>query len=138
MLSRGDLMASPASIRAVAWPNFRMALWRQVTGETQPHRHGKKYLDHSNGRRFSLVRVLLGAVMNSPGLPDNQSPAPLDVVALLIDRPELGLSHGAVGTVVAPLDALTSLVEFSDDTGQARAIVPCPHQGLRVVLKVPG
>jgi hypothetical protein len=35
--------------------------------------------------------------------------------------------------VVAPLDASASLVEFSDDTGHGQAIVPCPHQGLRVV-----
>jgi hypothetical protein len=90
-------------------------------------------MDHSNGRIFSLVRVRLGAVMNSPGPTDSQRPALLDVVALLNDHPEFGLSYGAVGTVVAPLDASTALVEFSDDTGHAQAIVPCPHKGLRVV-----
>jgi hypothetical protein len=60
-------------------------------------------------------------------------PALLDVVALLADRPDLGLARGAIGTVVEPLDDTTSLVEFSDDTGQAQTIVACAHGGLRVV-----
>jgi hypothetical protein len=60
-------------------------------------------------------------------------PALLDVVALLADRPELGLFRGAVGTVVEPLDDETSLVEFSDDHGRATAIAACPHLGLRRV-----
>jgi hypothetical protein len=76
--------------------------------------------------------------MNSPGPAHSQRPALLDVVALLNDRPEFGLSRGAVGTVVAPLDNSTALVEFSNDTGQAQAIVPCPHQGLRVVSNTEG
>jgi len=57
----------------------------------------------------------------------------LDVVALLIDRPDLGLARDAIGTIVEPLDETTSLVEFSDDAGHAQAIVACPHGGLRVV-----
>jgi Domain of unknown function (DUF4926) len=60
-------------------------------------------------------------------------PELLDVVALLSGRPDLGLPRGAVGTVVEPLDDLTSLVEFSDDAGQAQSIVACAHRGLRVV-----
>ena len=60
-------------------------------------------------------------------------PALLDVVALLTDRPDFGLSRGAIGTVVEPLDDATSLVEFSDNTGQAQSIVACEHGGLRVV-----
>lgn len=60
-------------------------------------------------------------------------PALLDVVALLTDRPDLGLPRGAIGTIVEPLDASTSLVEFSDETGQAQSIVACPHGALRVV-----
>jgi hypothetical protein len=60
-------------------------------------------------------------------------PALLDVVALLAGRPDVGLPRGAIGTVVEPLDDLTSLVEFSDDTGEAQAIVACAHRGLRVV-----
>jgi len=65
-------------------------------------------------------------------------PAPLDVVALISDCPDLGLPRGALGTVVEPLDDATSLVEFSDDTGQAQTIVPCPHDGLRVVSVAQG
>jgi hypothetical protein len=60
-------------------------------------------------------------------------PALLDVVALVTDRPDLGLSRGAAGTVVGILDDSTSLVEFSDDTGRAQAVVACAHGGLRVV-----
>ena len=60
-------------------------------------------------------------------------PALLDVVALLADRPDLGLFRGAIGTVVEPLDDETSLVEFSDDDGRAIAIMACPHRGLRFV-----
>ncbi|MSP03286.1 MAG: DUF4926 domain-containing protein [Acetobacteraceae bacterium] len=65
-------------------------------------------------------------------------PALLDVVALLIGRPDLGLPRGAAGTVVDTLDDATSLVEFSDDTGEAQAIVACPHRGLRVLSSARG
>jgi len=65
-------------------------------------------------------------------------PVLLDVVALLSGRPDLGLARGAIGTVVEPLDDLTSLVEFSDDTGQGQSIVACPHRGLRVVSGAQG
>lgn len=64
---------------------------------------------------------------------EERRPELLDVVALLTDRPDLGLSRGAVGTVVEPLDESTSLVEFSDDTGHAQAIAACPNGGLRIV-----
>ncbi len=62
----------------------------------------------------------------------------LDVVALLSDRPDLGLFRGDAGTVVESLDDSTSLVEFCDDSGQAQAIVACPHRGLRVVSNAQG
>jgi hypothetical protein len=65
-------------------------------------------------------------------------PALFDLVALLTDRPDHGLSRGAIGTVVEPLDDATSLVEFADDTGQAQYIVACAHDGLRVVANAPG
>jgi len=65
-------------------------------------------------------------------------PELLDVVALLAERPDLGLPRGAVGTVVEPLDDVTSLVEFADDSGQTRAIIPCRHSELRVVSKTRG
>ena len=61
-----------------------------------------------------------------------------DVVALLGERQDLGLSRGAIGTVVEPLDDQTSLVEFSDDTGQAQAIVACAHRALRVIAGAQG
>ncbi len=52
----------------------------------------------------------------------------LAAVALLRDLPEYGLVRGLVGTIVEPLDETTALVEFSGDTGQAYAIVPCPRR----------
>jgi hypothetical protein len=60
-------------------------------------------------------------------------PSLLEVVALLADVPEKGLTRGQVGTIVEPLDENTSLVEFSDDEGRAYAIAPCPHAALLVL-----
>ena len=54
----------------------------------------------------------------------------LDVVALLADAPEHGLSRGHVGTVVHILDKDTVLVEFSDNTGAAYAIEPIAKERL--------
>ena len=73
---------------------------------------------------------------------ENKSPsakpsALLDVVALLRDQPLHGLARGQVGTVVEELDARTALVEFSDDRGQAYALVPCASQELLVLHYVP-
>jgi hypothetical protein len=68
----------------------------------------------------------------------DRHPAVFDVVALLTDRPDLGLACGTIGTVVVPLDDATSLVEFSDDTGQAQTIVACVHDGPRVVAVILG
>jgi hypothetical protein len=62
-----------------------------------------------------------------------EPPALLDVVALLRDQPSHGLTRGQVGTVVEQLDERTSLVEFSDDRGQAYALVPCPSRILLVL-----
>ena len=76
---------------------------------------------------------MLGAVMNVNTPVEERHPALLDVVALLIDRPDFGLPRGAVGTVVEPLDETTSLVEFSDNDGKAQAIVASSNGGLRVV-----
>lgn len=109
---------------------------RPANDKTAAHRRGKKHLDHSRRRMLSSICILLGGVMNSILPTESRRPELLDVVALLIDRPDLGLSRGAIGTVVQPLDESTSLVEFSDDTGYAQAIVACPHQGLRVVSNV--
>ena len=61
----------------------------------------------------------------------------LSAVALLRDLPEHGLVRGQVGTVVEPLDEATALVEFSDEKGQAYAIVPCPRDALLVLRTAP-
>lgn len=61
----------------------------------------------------------------------------LDVVALLVGRPEAGLARGQVGTVVELLDQDVALVEFSDDRGRAYAVVPCPHHDLLVLHYIP-
>ena len=66
-----------------------------------------------------------------------RQPAELDVVALLADVPARGLPRGQVGTVVEVLDALTALVEFSDDDGRAYAVVPCARSSLLVLRYVP-
>ncbi|HEX6860950.1 MAG TPA: DUF4926 domain-containing protein [Caulobacteraceae bacterium] len=47
----------------------------------------------------------------------------LDVVALLVDHPELSLSSGQVGTIVHVHDDETFEVEFSDDDGVTYALV---------------
>lgn len=50
----------------------------------------------------------------------------LSVVALLADLPKSGLVRGQVGTVVEQLGPTDYEVEFSDETGQAYAIVAVP------------
>jgi hypothetical protein len=61
----------------------------------------------------------------------------LSAVALLRDLPEYGLVRGQVGTIVEAFDDATPLVEFSDDNGQAYAIVPCPRDALLVLRTAP-
>ena len=61
----------------------------------------------------------------------------LDVVALLADFPAAGLARGQVGTVVELPDSRTALVEFSDDEGQAYAIISCSPGDLLVLHYVP-
>ena len=61
----------------------------------------------------------------------------LDAVALLADIPAEGLARGQVGTVVYTLDETAILVEFSDDAGQAFALVPCPRSELLVLRYTP-
>jgi hypothetical protein len=67
----------------------------------------------------------------------DQGPRLLDVVAVLIDLPAQGLPRGQVGTVIEQLDDQTSLVEFSDDRGEAYAVAPCPRADLLVLHYVP-
>lgn len=68
---------------------------------------------------------------------DAKGPALLDVVALLSDLPTQRLARGQVGTVVELLDDTTSLVEFSDEQGQAYAVAPCPRAELLTLHYLP-
>jgi hypothetical protein len=68
---------------------------------------------------------------------DAKGPALLDVVALLSDLPMQRLARGQVGTVVELLDDSTSLVEFSDEQGQAYAVAPCPRSELLTLHYLP-
>jgi hypothetical protein len=61
----------------------------------------------------------------------------LSAVALFRDLPEHGLVRGQVGAVVEPLDEAAALVEFSDEKGQAYAIVPCRRDALLVLRTAP-
>jgi hypothetical protein len=58
-------------------------------------------------------------------------------VALLADRSSDNLARGQVGTVVELLGGDSVLVEFSDDSGQAYAIVPCARSEPMVLRYVP-
>ncbi|PSF37887.1 DUF4926 domain-containing protein [Aphanothece hegewaldii CCALA 016] len=46
----------------------------------------------------------------------------LDIVALVVDLPEVGLYRGQVGTIVEVYELGVFEVEFSDTTGRAYAI----------------
>lgn len=59
-----------------------------------------------------------------------ETPALLDVVALLADLPARQLTRGQVGTVIELIDQHTVLVEFTDDNGRAYAVVPCLRSDL--------
>ena len=61
----------------------------------------------------------------------------LSSVALLRDLPGPRRVRGQVGAIVEALDETTALVEFSDDDGQAHAIVPCTRDALLVLRTVP-
>ena len=80
---------------------------------------------------------MLGAVMQATKNAKDERAALLDVVALLTDFPAQGLARGQVGTIVEQLGDNTSLVEFSDDQGQAYAIAPCSQENLLVLHYVP-
>jgi Domain of unknown function (DUF4926) len=90
----------------------------------------------NTGRRgSSSIRDMLGGVM----VPDvaERTPALLDTVAVLVDRPEAGIGRGSVGTVVDVSDSQNLLVEFADNEGHAYAITPCPTAELLVLRFVP-
>ena len=57
----------------------------------------------------------------------------LDIVALLVDKPEEGLGVGQVGTVVEQLAPDVFEVEFSDNDGRAYAILAIPVRQLMVL-----
>ena len=94
-------------------------------------------MDHTDGRKLSPVRKLLGAAMNAIERTESRRPALLDVVALLTDAPANGLARGQVGTVVEELDEENVLVEFSDDQGRAYALAPCSRGDLLILHYVP-
>ena len=80
---------------------------------------------------------MLGAIMTATEVTKDERPSLLDVVALLSDLPAQRLARGQVGTVVEQLDDRTSLVEFSDEQGQAYAVAPCPRSELLTLHYVP-
>ena len=75
--------------------------------------------------------------MTATEVTKDERPSLLDVVALLSDLPAQRLARGQVGTVVEQLDDRTSLVEFSDEQGQAYAVAPCPRSELLTLHYVP-
>jgi hypothetical protein len=94
-------------------------------------------VDISQGREYTTIRNLLGAVMAGKKSLDTEQPSVLDVVALLTDIREAGLARGQVGTVVELLDEKSALVEFADDHGRAYAISPCLQSNLLVLHYMP-
>lgn len=54
----------------------------------------------------------------------------LDVVALLEDRPDVGLVAGQVGTIVEQLADAVFEVEFSDEEGRTYAEIALPESRL--------
>jgi hypothetical protein len=96
---------------------------------------GKNGMDRSSRGRQPPVSHMLGP-RTTNSKPDNR-PTVLDVVALLSDLPSHGLARGQVGTVVESLDEKSVLVEFTDDRGEAYAIVPYPRAELLVLHYVP-
>jgi len=60
----------------------------------------------------------------------------LDVVALLTDRPDLGLKKGDRGTVVMTLGETGLLVEFADDNGVERATPSLDVREVEVVWRI--
>ena len=61
----------------------------------------------------------------------------LNVVALVVDRPQDGLVRGQVGTIVETLSTGVFEVEFSDDQGKTYAMVPLPVDQLIVLHTTP-
>jgi len=102
-----------------------------------PPRRGKNNLDRAERLAQSEICHMLGNAMTTPAYQADGGRDLLSAVALLRDLPERRLVRGQVGTIVEPLDEVTVLVEFSDDAGQAYAIVPCPREALLILRTAP-
>lgn len=61
----------------------------------------------------------------------------LDPVALLQDRPDLGLARGQLGTVVEALADGVFEVEFDDSEGRTYAFAALPAEALLVLRTTP-
>ena len=61
----------------------------------------------------------------------------LDVVALLVDKPEEGLATGQVGTVVEVFSPDTFEVEFLDSTGRTIALAELQRHELLLLKHEP-
>jgi hypothetical protein len=71
-------------------------------------------------------------------LKDNRTPTrSLDVVALIEDLPERGLSRGQIGTVVEELAPDVFEVEFSDNEGRTYATLALRADQLMVLRYEP-
>ncbi|MBV8883902.1 MAG: DUF4926 domain-containing protein [Chroococcidiopsidaceae cyanobacterium CP_BM_RX_35] len=67
----------------------------------------------------------------------NSLPKLYDVVALLLDQPEVGLYRGQVGTVVEEYEPGVFEVEFSDPNGRAYALETLHAEQLLVLHHQP-
>jgi len=67
----------------------------------------------------------------------NSHPKLYDVVALVSDQPELGLSRGQVGTVVEEYEPGVFEVEFSAQNGRAYALETLRAEQLMILHHQP-
>jgi Domain of unknown function (DUF4926) len=121
-------MKPRAQLSLTPFQGMDRAKWRM-------RRHGKKYLDHTIDRVFAQDRALLGVMMDTIAPTKDSQPALLDVVTHVMDRPDVEVFAGIIGTVVENLDDRTSLAEFFDDMGHAQAIAACLNSGVGMVSK---
>lgn len=60
----------------------------------------------------------------------------LDVIALKVDRPDLGLRAGEEGTIVMKFDDRNFLVEFADDDGVEYAMPTLNADEVEVIWRI--
>lgn len=60
----------------------------------------------------------------------------LDVIALKVDRPDLGLKAGEEGTIVMKFDDEAYEVEFVNEDGTTRAMATFPVDEVEVVWRI--